>query len=331
MANNINKKINEWEKQAYIESRQPEYSNEKLFSSISSYNKEFVDFLIDFYQLNNKKILDYGCGFGMFADLFSTHSQKVSACDYSSNLLISAKKMCNNKIEFFEDDFFNSGLEKNSFDFIFCRGLGPLQKINYSEENSQFVKKLVSSLNNDGVAYFTLLGNLSGIPGNRLSGFQNHTLQSIYDFFSQAGYVSMINVFGKQSVIVTNSKESSIKYNQKMFSAVKIMLENLREFDNIGYIKGRMWSYVNDNTDQIPTTEFEQVENYLKKKIFNRLVRSLCNHSQQNADISSINKPLYFVAGDTDKFYERDFTEKLFRFTLPKKIPKWVKRKVFAK
>jgi len=330
MANNINKKINDWEKQGYAKSPYSDHFNEKLFSSISSYNKEFVDFLVDFYQLNNKKILDYGCGFGMFANLFSNYSQNVSACDLSTTLLKSAKKMCNNNITFFEEDFFNSGLEENTFDFIFCRGLGPLQKMDYSKENSKYGKKIISALNNDGVAYFTLLGNLTGIPGNRLTGFQNHRLETIYKFFSQTGHVSMINVFGKQSVIVTKSKESSIKYNKKMFSAIKNMMENLREFDNVGYIKGRLWLYVNGNNEQIPSKSFEQVEDFLGKKIFKRLVNGLCNKSQ-NTDLSSIVKPIFFVAGDTDKFYERDYIEKMFLHTLPKKIPKWVKRKFLTK
>ena len=329
MTDNFNKKIYEWEKKTNKISS-ISVNTEKKFSSLSAYNKEFVEFLIDFYHLSDKNILDYGCGSGFIANLFSNYSQNVSACDFSIDLLNYAKKHCNNSINFFEDDFFKSELKNDSYDFIFCRGLGPLQKIDYSEENSRYVKKIISSLNNDGIAYFTLLSNLSGISGNRITGFQNYQLQTIYDFFSQAGFVSMINVFGRQAIIVTKSKEAGIKFNNKMYSAVNKMLENLQGFDGVGYVKCRLWLYVNSTEDQIPLKDFEYVENYLRKKIFNTLVKGLCSQSYQNTD-QTYTKPLYFVAGDTDKYYERLFTEQLFRNNIVKKAPKWIKRKFFSK
>lgn len=202
----VNQEIRDWEINAYSKITKEDAA--RGFDSILLYNAPFVDFLVAFYNLKNKRILDYGCGLGTFCELFSNYSTDVSGCDISEEELKFAREKTNSSITYFQDDFFNSTLAENSYDFIFCRGLGPLVKIDYNLENNSYLKKLTSALRNEGVGYFILLGNLTGKPENRLKGFQNYRLATIYDFFKGAGYVSMINVFGYQAVIIARERES---------------------------------------------------------------------------------------------------------------------------
>jgi len=324
----INEKILAWEKKAYYKPNADD-TRSRYFSRIVWYNKPFVEFLNYFYNLNEKVILDYGCGTGIFAQLFSIHSQNVFGCDLSQDVLEFAKKKTSQKIEYFEEDFFNSGLKKNTYDFILCRGLGPLQKIDYSEENVEYLQKIVSALKQEGTAYFTLLGNLSGGAGNRLSGFQNYRLNTIHKFFNQAGYVSMINVLGGQAVVLTKSQDLSKKHNQKMLLTVKNMLENLREFDEVGYLKAQSWMYVNTNSNEPIRKEFVRVEDYMKKHLYKLLVQGLCEQKNNFPDLKPIEEPIFFVGGDTDRNFEKKYVEKLFRYKIGHRVAKWTLKKFF--
>ena len=61
-----------------------------------------------------------------------------------------------------------------------------MMKIDYSTENSKYVRRVVSSLKDDGIAYFILMGNLSGVSDkDSLAGFQNYRIGIIYDFLNK--------------------------------------------------------------------------------------------------------------------------------------------------
>lgn len=245
--------------------------------------------MVHFYELMNKKILDYGCGLGMFAELFSRYSSDVSGCDLSTYQLKRARILTNANISYFEDDFFNSKLNKNQFDYIFCRDLGPLQKIEYDERNAEYLKNLVNALNDDGVGYFILMHNLSGKPDKQgLSGFKNHRLETIYDFFSRAGHIAMINVFGYQAVIVTKNSKKATYYNGLMHQIVYNGLKNLLEYDEAGFLKYYFWLYINNNIEIMES--LQQLANFSKAKEFAEkycnkyLVDGLVQCSRQKKD-----------------------------------------------
>lgn len=214
-AANINKQIIEWEINAYSTTNANNEDNISYFNSVASYNEAFINFLVDFYNLKDKKILDYSCGLGMFTELFSNYSKDISGCDVSKQELTFAREKSNKNIHYFEDDFFNSNLRENCYDFIFYRGLGPLQKMDYTPENSSYLQKMISALRDNGVGYFIIYSNLNGKPWHRLTGVQNYRITTIYDYFQRAGYISMINVFGYQALVITKKEDLAIKYNEK--------------------------------------------------------------------------------------------------------------------
>lgn len=65
---------------------------ERKFSEIVYYNHGFVQFLVEFYELKGKHVLDYGCGIGAFSHLFSQYGYRVSGCDIARVALNFAKK-----------------------------------------------------------------------------------------------------------------------------------------------------------------------------------------------------------------------------------------------
>ena len=90
--NKTNEEIRDWEIRTHEEIvDKDKWLSDKniirLFNSMLFYNKQFIDFLVKFYNLENKKILDYCCGSGAFANLFQVHSQQVYGCDISNNFL----------------------------------------------------------------------------------------------------------------------------------------------------------------------------------------------------------------------------------------------------
>ena len=97
---NIKDKIREWEISAHRYSKFDRNERSQYFDSFLSYNKPFVDFLVNFYDIKNKYILDYGCGTGYFAQLFRNHSKSVAGCDISSNMLSFAREKTTNDINY---------------------------------------------------------------------------------------------------------------------------------------------------------------------------------------------------------------------------------------
>ncbi len=80
--NKTNEEIRDWEIRTHeeigdIDKWLSDKNIMRLFNSMLFYNKQFIDFLVKFYSLENKKILYYGCGIGAFANHFQVHSKEV--------------------------------------------------------------------------------------------------------------------------------------------------------------------------------------------------------------------------------------------------------------
>ena len=317
----VNEEIRDWEINAYKSTNKDIMESEqRQFDSLLWYNKSFVDFLSAFYGLKNKRILDYGAAWGYFTELFSAYSTDVSGCDISEDLLTIAEQLTNTNITYFQDDFFDSNLEENYYDFIYCRNLGPLAKIDFTIENSKYLKRIVSALRDDGIGYFQIQGNLKGKPEHRLTGFQNPRIDTIYDFFSLCGSVSMINVLGYQSIVIAKTDEVAAKYNQRMYLSVKNMLENLTEWDEVGYLKCMVWLFLNQGIDtEGSKREFAHVDRWVKKYIYPLLIKGLCSPSSVShlgEDTGIMNIPLYFVSGDSDRYCEKYYDRAQYQYNM---------------
>ena len=288
---------------------------ENYFNSVLYYNKNFVHFLSDFYNLQNKKILDYGCGTGAFTELFSIYGDTVEGCDISKETLDYAQKITNKKINYFQDDFFDSKLHENEYDFIFCKDLGPLQNIDYNNQNSSLVKKIISSLKMDGVAYFTLISKLNDESSEK---YKNYNFKTIKQFFDSVGYVSMINYFGNEALVITKTKDLAVQYNHQMFFMINNFFKNLREYDQIGYLKCKLWLYVNTNKDHNKIS-FNDANQFFNKKIIKSLGKnSILFDDKSTPKNKKVQEffPIYLVSGERDNYFEQYFTRQIYRNSL---------------
>jgi len=147
-------------------------------------------------------------------------------------------------------------------------------------------------------------------------------------FFNKAGYVSMINIFGYQSVVLNKSKDVANLHNQKMHLLVNNVLNFLKEYDEIEYLKCKLWLYVNQNNEIIDKENYKNVDAYFNKNYAPLLIKGLCSSTDDGFKPQILNESLYLVSGDSDRFYEQIFMKELFLFQIGAKelLKKYVKK-----
>ena len=79
-------------------------------------------------NLNNKNVLDLGCGIGFWIEQLSKENpKKIVACDLTENALILSRKRCKflsiKNVEFIQANAENLPFNDNEFDFINCQGV----------------------------------------------------------------------------------------------------------------------------------------------------------------------------------------------------------------
>ena len=88
------------------------------------YNESFYDrieVLKLFEDLKNKKVLDAGCGAGVYLEWFLSKGSYPTAIDYSLPMLEMVKAKYNNKIPIFKADLREKlNFNTNEFDYILC-------------------------------------------------------------------------------------------------------------------------------------------------------------------------------------------------------------------
>lgn len=187
-----------------ISDREASYSSidencsKEYFYEILGQNVNFVRWLVDKYKLSGKKVLDYGCGIGQFAQLFNMFGCVSEGSDINDVQLEKAKRYSDKSIRYFKDDFFDSHLD-SEYDFIWCRNLGPLMCAEYDESLTEILKKISKKIKHEGVAYFTLMDDLHGkrtpFDGSSIGGFVNATLRDKYNVFSKLGFICCIYIY----------------------------------------------------------------------------------------------------------------------------------------
>ena len=307
-----NKKLMENEILLFANKKFHKDANKEYYLKYYEKNKKFVDFLSDFYDLENKKILDYGCGTGFIADLFSKKSNFVSGCDFSKNQLKKAREFTSSQIHYFQDDFFDSKLQKSNYDFIFCRGLSVLVKMDLDDDAVSYVNSIIDSLNDDGIAYFVFMGNLSGKKDNDEFGFRNPTMKQLVTFFNKVGFVSMINFCGYQAIVLTRNKNLAQYYNKKMEKSVIKLLNNLTVKEIGEYIACQLWLLANSTRRNIK--KFKRVDKFIDYEFLEKLEIGVCTKNNENIDCSDYNGNVFFIDGDHDALFIQSNENIFFRY-----------------
>lgn len=97
-------------------------------------------------NLNDKTILDAGCGYGRLIKKFSNYTEKIFGIDISHEILIEAKKYLGPGYELHEGSITNLPFKDQSFDIIFCdRVLMHLMEIDMKTALLEFKRVLKPS------------------------------------------------------------------------------------------------------------------------------------------------------------------------------------------
>lgn len=115
-------------------------------------------------NLSNGKFLDLGTGPGTQAIQLSNLGFVVTGSDLSENAIKKAKKL-SKKINFVIDDFLNSKLLKNEFDFILDRGCFHVFDI---EQRQAYVSQIKRILRKHGVLFLKCMSSKEKVlPENK--------------------------------------------------------------------------------------------------------------------------------------------------------------------
>jgi len=102
--------------------------NENNFSSITKGDAkepsdEIYKKIIDNLKIKGGKVLDVGCAWGRWFDLFSFYNLDIYGIDISKKMVEEArKKKCEKLVEVRESEAENIPYEDNTFDYVFCLG-----------------------------------------------------------------------------------------------------------------------------------------------------------------------------------------------------------------
>jgi len=221
--------------------------------AVINQNHSFVRFLVDFYGLRDKRILDYAGAEGTFAKLFSAYSNDVHGCDLDEHAIERGKTLYGDSVHLFTDDFLDSKLEEDRYDFIFCRSLVPLIKMRFDNTTRPYLQHLVNSLTEAGAAYFIINGNATGRPDADIdtlaTGFRHHTIEELHRFYSSVGEVAMINFLGYQVIVVTKSAQTANEIQNRMSTRIMHSLRGIRGHQSVDYYKYKVWLYINRGID----------------------------------------------------------------------------------
>lgn len=118
------------------------YDNKK--KPITKYPYKFTNYNIKRFNLNNKKLLEIGCGRGDFINEFS--KQNVNC--FATDILTSAKKFLVDEVDFKQHDINKHKLpyDDNFFDAIYTKSL-----VEHLSEHSFFFNECKRVLKKDGV------------------------------------------------------------------------------------------------------------------------------------------------------------------------------------
>lgn len=103
-------------------------------------------------EIQNKNILDIGCGFGRHAKEFLDRGATVTGFDIAENFVESSKIYCQNRGNFFQGDFEEVNFPANSFDIVnasYC--------LHYSAKIPELMPKILSWVKPGGICTFSIV------------------------------------------------------------------------------------------------------------------------------------------------------------------------------
>ena len=130
-------------------------------------------------NLSKGRFLDLGTGPGTQANQLAKRGFDVTGTDLSENAIEKAKTL-SNKVNFLTDDFLNSKLPDNEFDYIFDRGCFHVFDIS---QRQKYVEQIKRILKNNGKLFLKCMSiDEKNLPDNEAP--YKFSKQQIIDIFS---------------------------------------------------------------------------------------------------------------------------------------------------
>jgi ubiquinone/menaquinone biosynthesis C-methylase UbiE len=130
-------------------------------------------------NVSSGRFLDLGTGPGTQAIQLAKQGFDVTATDLSENAILKAKNL-SNEVNFVKDDFMNSKLQDNEFNFIFDRGCFHVFDI---PQRATYVEQIKRILNKNGILFLKCMSiDEKDLPADK--GPHRLSKQEIHDVFS---------------------------------------------------------------------------------------------------------------------------------------------------
>ena len=130
-------------------------------------------------NVSSGRFLDLGTGPGTQAIQLAKQGFDVTATDLSENAILKAKNL-SNEVNFVKDDFINSKLQDNEFNFIFDRGCFHVFDI---PQRATYVEQIKRILNENGILFLKCMSiDEKDLPADK--GPHRLSKQEIRDVFS---------------------------------------------------------------------------------------------------------------------------------------------------
>lgn len=149
------------------------------------FEERFVkSMMLKFKICSGLKLIDIGCGNGLYSNIFNKHGIIVTSVDISKNAIDYCIKSYDKTINWICGDAFSLSYQ-DEFDFGFCNFFTFFNAFEIPKEASKYACKLMDYIKPGGLLFFIWISDLSAV---RLSperfNIMNFTIHQLEAFFS---------------------------------------------------------------------------------------------------------------------------------------------------
>jgi SAM-dependent methyltransferase len=132
------------------------------------------------------RLIDVGCGNGLYADMFAQQGLRVTAVDLSEAAIEYAKRTRQGNVEWIAGDALTLPFE-NEFDYGFCHFFTLFNSANLPEEAVQYGRALMRYIRPGGTLFFVWHSDLTAtrLDGGSRFGINNYTIAQIRAMFPE--------------------------------------------------------------------------------------------------------------------------------------------------
>jgi SAM-dependent methyltransferase len=150
------------------------------------YEEKFINAIIKKFNITKQsKILDLGCGNGLYSEIFYLNGMIVTGIDLSETAI----RYCNNKygnnIDFLCLDAFSMDY-KDKYDVVFCNFFTYFNSFDNLEDANEYVDIMMRYVKKGGHLFFVWISDLTAIrlPMDRFN-IMNYTVKQLKCMFSK--------------------------------------------------------------------------------------------------------------------------------------------------